>query len=209
MSSENVINLLFFCNFVENLDMSYFKLEESYYRDGEACACKALPHLCYFYKTTSFIPKTSIFSSNLQGEGVGLYCLRILILNDSSYKKNVYFYKNGVNTDVIFKGWSKWIYIPKKYKNNKQEEFRLPVKIWNGKSFEFGVYSIPFAMHHYFGETKDSFKLTSEAVAVLFGYIEYSVTGGDRQQQTAEGIKKIYNIAYTRISETEYNTLVY
>ncbi len=112
--------------------MSYFNLKLSFYSNGETCACCHIPSSLYFYKTYEFTPKrASIFSSKLKPDGREFYSIEVRDVT-SGYKKEVTFFEDGINTDIIFKGWDKWVYIPRKYRNNSIPTFCLPVKITKG-----------------------------------------------------------------------------
>lgn len=188
--------------------MSYFNfnLKLSFYSNGETCACCHIPSSLYFYKTYEFTPKrASIFSSKLKPDGREFYSIEVRDVT-SGYKKEITFFEDGINTDIIFKGWDKWVYIPRKYRNNSIPTFCLPVKITKGNCCEYRVYSFPYEKHRYFGDIYGTYKLTSEAVAVLFGYVKFRNSMVDSERKTAELIKNIFSITYSRISENEYKS---
>lgn len=189
--------------------MSYFNLKQSFYYGGETCACRIIPSSLFFYKTCEFSPKrANMFSSKLKSDGREYYCVEIRD-NMSGYKKIVSFYEDGVNQDIIFKSWDSWVYIPKAYFNNSIPTFCLPVKMWNGKSYSYGLYSFPYEKHRYLGDIYGTYKYTSEAVAVLFGYVKYLYSNASDAKQSAEVVKGIYNISFRYITENEYKSLLY
>lgn len=188
--------------------MAYFNLKQSFYSYGETCACHKIPSTLFFYKTYEFTPKKAgFFSSKLKADGREFYCIEI---NDvsSGYRKEISFFQDGANIDIVFKAWDKWAYIPKRYRNNSIPNFCLPVKIWNGKYFEYGIYSFPYEKHRYLGDIYGTYKLTSEAVAVLFAFVKYTYSIGDTYRKSVEEIKEIFRIAYSQISENEFKSLL-
>ncbi len=188
--------------------MSYFNLKETFYSNGELCACREIPSSLFFYKTYEFTPKfASFFSSKLKADGREFYCIKICD-NLFGYRKIVSFYENGVNTEIVFKSWDSWVYIPKSYYNNSIPTFCLPVKIWNGKSYSYGLYSLPFEKHRYLGDICGTYKYTSEAVAVLFGYIQM-LYSSSREKVSAEILKNLYEISFKRITENGYKALLW
>ncbi len=75
-----------------------------------------------------------------------------------------------------------------------------------GNCCEYRVYSFPYEKHRYLGDIYGTYKLTSEAVAVLFGYVKFCNSMVDSERKTAELIKIIFSITYSRISENEYKS---
>lgn len=83
--------------------MSYFNLKLSFYSNGETCACCQIPSSLYFYKTYEFTPKrASIFSSKLKPDGREFYSIEVRDVT-SGYKKEITFFEDGINTDIIFR----------------------------------------------------------------------------------------------------------
>lgn len=127
--------------------MSYFNLKETFYCQGETCACREMPTTLFFYKTYEFTPRRiNLFSSKLKADGREFHCIEISDVS-SGYQKQVRFFQDGINTDIIFKSWDSWVYIPGNYRNNSIPSFCLPVKNWDGKNYSYGLYSFPFDKH--------------------------------------------------------------
>ncbi len=190
--------------------MSYFNLRETFYYSGETCATREMPSSLFFYKTYEFVPKrANIFSSKLRPDGREYYCIEIHNNSSSSgYRKIVSFFEDGVNKEIVFKTFDAWAYIPKSYFNNSIPTFCLPVRIWKNRTYTYALFSMPYDKHRYLGDIEYSYKYTSEAVAVLFGYVKflYSIISGAKE--SAEKLRNLFNISLSYISETEYKSFL-
>ncbi len=190
--------------------MSFFNLRETFYSCGETCATREIPSSFFFYKTSPFKPKrASIFSSKLKPEGREYFCIDIYNNNSSSgYNKIVAFFEDGVNKEIVFKSYDAWAYVPKRYMNKSIPLFCLPIKIWKNQTYSYVLVSMPYDKHRYLDNINNTLKYTSEAVAVLFGYVRFLYSYGSDGKKSAETLKNLYNISMKRISDTEYQSLL-
>lgn len=189
------------------MSYSYFNLIYSYYNSNETCASCEIPSDIILYKSFEIKPKKSFFSSKLKGEDVAYRCIEILDMNAISIGymgRYINFFEDGSNKDIELSGWKQCNIIPKSYHTRSINMFELPVKIWNGKQYLYGIYSFPFSKHTCPSKLQGIDKLISEAVTVLFSYAEFSISISDNKRIIADMLKDKFKISFKNISESEF-----